>query len=299
MERRKFIKDSAIGTLGIGLMTAFPNLILSSCTDPLFFKISLAQWSLHRTLRAGDLTTLQFPAKAKNDFGIDAVEYVNTFFKDKAKDKNYLNELKSRSSDNEVKNLLIMIDGEGDLASNNATERLKSVENHYKWVEAAQHLGCHSIRVNLNGTGTPEELAENATKSLHKLATFAQAYNINVIVENHGKQSSRADWLVPIIEEVNLSNCGTLPDFGNFYDYDRYQGVQEMLPFAKGVSAKSNHFNAQGDESDINYYQMLQIVKNSGYKGYIGIEYEGPNPDEDQGIRLTKDLLIKAAHSLK
>jgi sugar phosphate isomerase/epimerase len=274
---------------------------------PLFFSISLAQWSLHKSLFSGQLDHLDFAAKTKNDFGIDAVEYVNIFFKDRAKDLDYLGEMKKRTDDLGVQNVLIMIDGEGLLAHESAKERQKSVENHYKWVEAAKFLGCHAIRVNAaRAEGTAEEVAEAAVESLHSLSTFAQPYGISVIVENHGWYSSDGEWLAGVIGKVGLPNCGTLPDFGNFrWDYqsdervfDRYTGVAAMMPYAKGVSAKSHNFDDQGFETETDYRKMLQIVKNAGYTGYIGIEYEGEKLSEDEGIRATKVLLEKVGAEL-
>lgn len=281
-------------------------------SKPLFFKISLAEWSLHKMLFDKKLDNLDFPAKAKNDFGINAVEYVNQFFKDKAKDTAYLTELKKRTDDLGVTNVLIMIDGEGFLGSTDAKERMKAVENHYQWVEAAKFLGCHSIRVNAYGKGTAEEVAKAAIDGLGKLSEFAEKVGINVIVENHGSYSSDGAWLANVMKSVGKSNCGTLPDFGNFcmkYKnddwkqgcenmYDRYKGVEEMMPFAKGVSAKSNVFDAEGNEANMDYRRLLQIVKNAGYTGYIGIEYEGNELSEEEGIRATKKLLEKVGAEL-
>jgi sugar phosphate isomerase/epimerase len=274
-----------------------------------FFKISLAQWSLHKMLfdKEKKMDNLDFPAKAKNDFGIEAVEYVNQFFKDKAKDNAYLTELKKRADDVGVTNVLIMIDGEGNLGDTDAKARMKAVENHYKWVEAAKFLGCHSIRVNAYGKGTAEEVSKNAIDSLSQLSEFAEKMQIGVIVENHGSYSSDGTWLSNVMKMVNKPNCGTLPDFGNFcmkykndnwqdgcdQQYDRYKGVSEMMPFAKGVSAKANVFDAEGNESNIDFRKMLQIVKDAGYTGYIGIEYEGSVLSEEEGIRATKKLLEK------
>lgn len=298
MNRRTFIKNTSKTTLGMGLALSFPSYAMPMEKE-LFFKISLAQWSLHRSLRAGKLTTLDFPAKAKNDFDIHAVEYVNQFFFDKAKDHTYLKALKQRASDLNVNNVLIMIDGEGNLASTKKKMRSQAVENHYKWVEAAAVLGCHAIRVNARGKGDRTEVAKTAEEGLHQLATFAKSHSIDIIVENHGGYSSHGDWLSGIMKNVDLANCGTLPDFGNFYEYDRYQGVKDMMPYAKGVSAKTNNFDGNGNERDIDYVRMLQIVKDAGYTGHIGIEYEGADNDEDKGIRKTKELLIKAAKKVK
>lgn len=275
-------------------------------TPSLFFKISLAEWSLHKALQAGQLTNLDFPAKAKNDFGISAVEYVNQFFQDKAKDTAYLTELKKRCDDLGVTSVLIMVDNEGALADSDAKKRQEAVENHYRWVDAAKFLGCHSIRVNCFGTATPEEHAKLGADGLRKLSEYAQTANINVIVENHGGHSSNGQWLAGVIQSVGLPNCGTLPDFGNFCvrrekgdmwespcveQYDRYKGVEELMPFAKGVSAKTYDFDANGNCVESDYARMLPIVKKAGYTGYIGIEYEGSQLSEEDGIRATKALL--------
>lgn len=273
----------------------------------MFFKISLAQWSLHRTIRAGELDNLDFATKTKNAFGIDAVEYVNQFFMDKAKDMDYLGQMKTRAADNGVQSLLIMIDGEGGLGDTDEAARKKAVENHYKWVEAAKFLGCHSIRVNAYGEGTSEDVAKAATQGLHELSTFAKDYDINVIVENHGGYSSDGTWLSKVIADTEMDNCGTLPDFGNFcikgghdnceQEYDRYKGVTELMPHAFGVSAKSHEFNGEGVEIRTDYTKMLQIVKDAGYKGYIGIEFEGEG-SEDEGIIKTRDLLVKVGQAM-
>ena len=256
-----------------------------------WFEISLAEWSLHRTIFSGKMTNLDFPRVAKQDFGIDAIEYVNQFFKDKANDKSYLKDLKDRCKSEGVKSVLIMCDGEGATGDPDQAARMKAVENHYKWVDAARFLGCHSIRVNAYSKGTPEEQARLCADGLAKLGEYATKQNINVIVENHGGLSSRGDWLTGVMQKVNMKNVGTLPDFGNFYEYDRYKGVEEMMPFAKGVSAKTHDFGPYGDELFVDYTRLLDIVKAAGYRGRIGIEFEGDRVSEADGIRLTKALL--------
>ncbi|GAA4450511.1 sugar phosphate isomerase/epimerase [Nibrella saemangeumensis] len=266
----------------------------------MFFEISLAEWSLHKALFAKKIDNLDFPAIAKKEFGIDIVEYVNQFFKDKAKDATYLKELLGRAKDNGVRNHLIMIDGEGGLADTDEKKRMQAVENHYKWVEAAKTLGCKTIRVNAYGQGTAEDVAKAAIDGLGRLSEFAQPYGINVIVENHGGYSSNGQWLANVMKQVNKKNCGTLPDLGNFCiqrskdgcaeEYDRYKGVQEMLPYAKGISAKTHDFDAAGNEVQIDYNRMLKMIKDFGFKGIVGIEYEG-KMDEYEGIRKTKALL--------
>jgi L-ribulose-5-phosphate 3-epimerase len=290
VNRRHFFERSALIAAGLGLSTWSEGHAMAEEKAPLF-KISLAEWSLHKSLFSGKLTNLDFAQLATTEYGIDAVEYVNQFFKGKAKDPKYLAEMKTRASDQDVKNVLIMIDDEGNLGDPNADRRTKAVERHFPWVEAAKFLGCHSIRVNARSQGSPEEQAKLATDGLHRLAEFGASAGIGVIVENHGGLSSNGEWLSSVIKAVNLHNCGTLPDFGNFTDYDRYKGVKELMPLAKGVSAKSHDFNAQGNETHTDYRKMMKIVLDAGYHGYVGVEYEGAKMSEPEGIRATKKLL--------
>lgn len=267
------------------------------------FTISLAEWSFHRALYAKELDHLDFPKRAMKGFGIDAVEYVNTFFKDKAKDAAYLTELKKRCDDLGVTSVLIMCDGEGALGDADEKKRTEAVENHHKWVEAAKRLGCHSIRVNAYSSGTREEQMARAADGLHRLCTFADPHGINVIVENHGGLSSDGAWLSAMIRKADHPRAGTLPDFGNFKvsdteEYDRYRGVEEMMPFARGVSAKSHDFDAEGNETHTDYRRMLKIVLNAGYSGRLGVEYEGSKLSEEEGVKATKRLLERVREEL-
>lgn len=280
----------------------------SLSSDALFFKISLAQWSLHRALFDKKMDHLDFAAKSRS-FGCEGLEYVSGFFKDKAKDIPYLTEMKTRANAEGQQNVLIMIDGEGNLADANTAKRLKAIENHYKWVEAAEFLGCHAIRVNLAGGVHKEDAVKASVDSLSQLSEFAKGSNINVLVENHGGFSSNGEWMTKVFSQVKHNNCGTLPDFGNFCitkdkerncleAYDRYKGMQELLPFAKAVSAKSYNFDQNGNETTIDYHRVMKMVKDVGYKGFVGVEFEGSNVSEDKGIELTRDLLIKVGRQL-
>ncbi len=287
--RREFLRNLGLVTAGV---TLAPSLDVFAAKKD-WFQISLAEWSLHKKLFKGDLKNIDFPEYTAKNFGIHGVEYVNQFFKDKAKDMTYLKDLNNRAKDNGVKNVLIMIDGEGSLGDRDETKRKQAVENHYKWIDAANFLGCHAIRVNAAGEGTKEEVKEQVVKSLSTLADYGKKGKISVVVENHGGISSHGDWLADVLKTVGKKNCGSLPDFGNFYEYDRYQGVKDLMPYAKGVSAKSHAFDANGNDTGIDYAKMMQIVKSAGYNGYVGIEFEGDKISEDEGIKLTKALLEK------
>ena len=260
------------------------------------FEISLAQWSWHKRLfgEAGPkLDNLDF-AKEAHGLGIQAVEYVNQFFKDKAENTKYLAEMKKRANDLGIKSVLIMCDDEGSLGDPDPRRRARAVQNHHKWVHAAKFLGCHSVRVNAYSKGSYAEQLKLAADGLRRLSEYAAEHKLNVIVENHGGLSSNGRWLAGVIKEVDLPNCGTLPDFGNFPpEIDRYEAVETLMPYAKSVSAKSYDFDENGNETKIDYCRMMKIVLDAGYKGFVGIEYEGDRLSETDGIVATKMLLEK------
>ena len=321
MKRRKFVRQSTFALSGIGLWGAAAcgsgsqekegetasSVKMSQTADSLPFKVSLAEWSLHKALFDKKIDNLDFARITREEFDIDAIEYVNQFFKDKAKDTAYLDDLNKRADDHGIYQNLIMIDGEGGMGSLDDKDRTQAVENHKKWVEAAKHLGCGTIRVNAYGEGTADEVKSAAIDGLGRLAEFAKPFGINVTVENHGGYSSDGAWLADVMKQIGMDNCGTLPDFGNFCiersddgcknEYDRYRGVTELMPYAKAVSAKTHDFAANGDETHTDYYKMMDIVLAAGYHGWVGIEYEGSTDDEYSGIRKSKALLEKIQKS--
>ena len=302
IDRRTLLQTAGVVAASWTLAPLLRAAAWAEPAEPLF-KMSLAQWSLHRALYGGELDNLDFARGARQDYGLDAVEYVNQFFKDKAKDQDYLKQMKQRAADAGVRSLLIMVDGEGALGAPDEKQRRQAVENHYQWVEAAKFLGCHSIRVNAASEGSYDEQLKLAADGLRRLTEFGAQHDINVIVENHGGLSSNGAWLTQVMKQVDHQRCGTLPDFGNFQLsegkwYDRYQGVEELMPFAKAVSAKSHDFDAQGNETHTDYQRMLKIVVAAGYHGYVGIEYEGEKLSEPEGIRATKRLLERVRAEL-
>lgn len=288
LSRRSFITGAAAAA---SLAAIRPSGLLAQAGKKPPFTISLAEWSLHRELGKKVLDNLDFAKVTRTVFDIDAIEYVNQFFKDKAEDAAYLAELNTRAKDHGVYQHLIMVDGEGQLGDPDAAARKKAVENHYRWVTAARTLGCVSIRVNAASKGTPEEQMKLAADGLRQLCEFAEPHRINVIVENHGGLSSHGDWLTGVMKLVNHPRCGTLPDFGNFYEYDRYKGVAELMQYAKGVSAKTHDFDAQGNETTKDYGKLIKIVLDAGYHSWIGIEYEGEKLPEREGIAASLRLL--------
>jgi sugar phosphate isomerase/epimerase len=303
MERKEFISLSGLTSMGlmlpseiIGKLTGYKN------------KISLAQWSMNKSFFSGKKSALNFPRFA-SELGFEGVEYVNQFYFD------YLNsgsissknvkalakKLKQNAKENDIANVLIMVDHEGELASSESKKISRSIDQHKKWLELAAELDCESVRVNLSGSKDPEEWVRRSVEGLTGLAEFAKQHNLNVIVENHGGLSSNARLLGKVMKKTNLENCGTLPDFGNFcikgdYDgceewYDMYKGVAELMPYAKSVSAKTYNFDSDGNETKIDYSKMIKIVKDYNYKGFIGVEYEGYNLSETDGILATKKLI--------
>jgi L-ribulose-5-phosphate 3-epimerase len=293
-DRRQFLQQSALAATGLAL--AGVDSIIAAPKAP--FEISLAEWSLHKALFKKEVDNLNFAKIAREEFGIGAIEFVNQFFKDKAKDSAYLKDLNQRAKDHGVIHHLIMIDGEGALGDPDAAKRTTAVENHYRWVDAAKFLGCKMIRVNAQSRGTWDEQSKLAADGLRRLSEYGAKAKIAIVVENHGGLSSNGKWLSGVMKQVDHPNCGTLPDFGNFRvskdeEYDRYLGVTELMPFAKAVSAKSHDFDEAGHETHTDYFKMMKIVAAAGYQGWVGIEYEGSKLSEMDGIRATKKLLEK------
>lgn len=307
--RRAFIKKTTLGATAISLpiipslaKTPFENYI--PMNEP---KISLAQWSLNKAFFSGELDAKDFASIAKNSYGIAAIEYVNQFYEDEAEKEKFWLEMAQRASDNGVNSLIMMVDEKEKLGDSNAAKRIKAVEDHYKWVNAAKLLGCHSVRVNAFGDGEPEALKAALVDGLGRLTEYAAKENVCVILENHGLHTSNAAYMVDIIKAVDNPFLGTLPDFGNWCTsaewggtkesqnctsiYDPAKGLTEWLPYAKGVSAKSYEFNEDGYDTVIDYPKLLGIVKDAGFDGYIGIEYEGEGLSASEGIVATKALI--------
>ncbi len=313
--RRTFIKQSALGGLALALpipahMTAALPALPEMITGP---RISLAQWSLHRAIEDGGLKAVDFPMVAKKEFGISAVEYVSSFYTAERQNTSFWEALK-RSTDAEgIENLLIMVDGEGELGAAKKQDRTRAVEQHRPWIEAARRLGCFAIRVNAFGKGDRIALREALIDGLGSLSEAGSESNISILVENHGLHTSDAGFITGIIQAVNSPYLGTLPDFGNWClnkewggtkdgtctdSYDPVKGLRQMLPFAKGVSAKSYDFGPDGEETRLPYRALLQEVRDSGFAGHIGIEYEGDRLSEAEGIRATKALIEKTWKTL-
>lgn len=338
--RREFLSQLGLATAGLGLSSLLPESLFAAETAKKFtFEISLAEFSFASELYAGKMKNMDFPARAKNEFGISVLEYVSGFFNNKHTDQTYLNELKQRCDDLGMKNHLIMVDG-ANIAGLDATKRQKAVEAHYPWVDAAKFLGCSSIRVNLGDAmaalagkgeeGTMEEVGKAAADGYEKVCEYAAKAGLNVIVENHFGYSTDPDWLVGVMKQVKAKNKGFLPDFGNFCaerskpatmdlkgimatkcvkEHDKYEGTKKMMPYARGISAKTHKFDANGNDIDTDFIRIFKIIKASGWTGgYVGIEYEGglmrdmggdmsylPN---DEGIKATKKLLEKVQKEL-
>lgn len=328
--RRDFIKRLGMGAAGVGIAASLPKWALAEAKEKeLFFKLAISQFSLASDYWTKKADPLDFPAKVKKDFGITGLDYCSMFFADKAKDTAFLNELKKRSADAGTYNLRIMIDGEGVLGDLTEATRLKAVENHYKWIDAAAAIDCPMIRVNVEGDGNPDDVAKAAVDSLGRLLEYGKKSKVDVIVENHVGISCNAAWLAGVMKQVNSKHCGTLADFGNFCvnrtkpeaqtidaymktkcleEYDRYKGIGELMPFAKGIHAKTHLFDDQGNDKETDFTKMFKIIKDSGFTGWCSIEYEGglmkmyqPTAGylgNDEGVLATKSLIIKSVDNI-
>lgn len=278
-------------------------LVLVSCQGSIEaeqkkLRLSLAEWSLHETIFSGQITHLDFPRVAKEEFGIETIELVNQFFLDKVEDSLYLDRFVDSCMKYGVQSLLLMVDLEGDLGSTEEILRSKAVEDHQKWIRAAAYLGCQAIRVNAYGSGAPNDVQAAMVLSMRELASYASRYNVAILLENHGGYSSDWNWLMNVVMEANCANCGLLPDFGNFDSYDPYKGMDKMMPLAWSVSAKAWSFDEDGEEPDIDYEKMFKILEEHQYAGYIGIELDSQDPSvsEMESIQKAKALIAKYAY---
>ena len=325
--RRDFIKKAALGAAGLGLATVLPEYLFAAAEKDLFFKFAISQFSFANEFWTKQLDPLDFAAKSK-ELGISGLDYCSMFFADKAKDQQFLGELKKRAADNGSYNLRIMVDGEGVLGDLTEATRLKAVDNHHKWIDAAAALGCPMIRVNVEGEGDPKAVAGAAVDSLGRLIEYGKKDHIDVIVENHVGISCNAGWLAGVMKQLNSPHCGTLADFGNFCinrtkpetqdiagymktrcleEYDKYKGIEELMPYAKGVHVKSHIFDASGNDVETDFYRMFKIIKQSGFTGWASIEYEGgllkaytkdsKYLDDYAGVTATKNLAEKAGRA--
>jgi len=311
LNRRNFSSLLSSSLLGLAYLDA----IKINNFNAKKYKISLAQWSINGSISSGKISPVDFAIKAR-ELEIDAIEHVNTLYSvnsdylSKNSMKTLIKDLNSRANDNGVKNLLIMISQEGELASSRKNLRAMAIDKHKAWIDVANEIGCESVRVDLRGSNSFDKWKKNSIMSLNTLCEYSP--NLNITVENHGGFSSNGKYLADVMKSITQDNCGTLPDFGNFCIkgspnpanlnickkwYDRYEGINDLMPFAKALSAKSYDFLDNGDEKYIDYYKMMRIVNNHPYEGYIGIEYEGNRLSEDEGILATKRLLEKIINS--
>jgi sugar phosphate isomerase/epimerase len=319
--RRIFLKQLGLTSLAFGLQSALPtNLFANATSAKQFFDISLAEFSFATSLFTGQMNHLDFPAKAKNEFGIDKVEYVSMFFKEKPTNKEYLAEMKKRASDNGVKSNLIMVDSMGNLGDLDGAKRQQAVDNHIPWIEAAKELGCYAIRVNLDGEGSDEEVAKASVEGYSKLVEIGEKNGLTILVENHIGPSVNPDWLVGVMNQVKSNYAGVLVDTANFIryklegmtieafknaktiaTYDKYDGVMKLMPYAKGVSLKTHEIDKNGNELNTDFRRLLKIIKQSGFNGTIGVEYEGAflkNIVQVQGEYLPETEGIKVTHEM-
>ena len=288
MKRRSVLKHLSLGS---GALALNPSVLFADDQEP-WLKFAVQQYSFNRQLKSGELDMLDYPKTVVEGTGIKALEYFNGHMEEKASDTAFFKEIRKRTDDLGAVNTMILCRSKSALDSPDAAERSASVESYKPWLEAMKILGGLCIRVDVRSPGDAEEQKQHAVAGLQKLTEVAdKEFELDIVVENHGNHSSNGAWVADVMKKVGLENCGTLPDFQNFTDYDPYQGVKEMMPWAKIVCAKSKKFDESGNEVNVDYRRMLKIVKDSGFKGYIGIEFEGHDVDPVSGINATKKLI--------
>lgn len=281
--RRSFIKKTAIlGAAGVLSPAIIKNSMAIATPRMSYDDISLAQWALVDEIRAGKWKNLDFPKISREDFGLNGIEFVNTLFE--VPTNSYLNQLRKNADDHGVSMVLIMVDAEGDGCEPTAALRKQFDINHRKWIDIAHYLGCHAIRTNCRGPKDVDkkEALKWAAESYNMLLEYSQQAKISVVIENHGGVSNDPDWMVELMQEVNNLYFGTYPDWRRpSDDFDNLDYLKKMLPWAGGMSYR----NQPTEELTA---KMISLCKDSGYKGWYGIESSGR-----EAIGQGRDLLKK------
>ena len=303
MDRRRILKLGVAS--GLAWVASPRTQVLGDLSNPPrvvapdWLTLAVQQYSFNRQLRSGEMNILDFPKTVVEGTGIKALEYFNGHIEDKMKDTAFFKQLRKRSNDLGAVNTMMLCRSKNAVDSPDAKIRKLAIEGYRPWLEATRVLGGKYIRVDTRHKGEAEKQKGFAVAGLRSLCKVADEYEMGILVENHGNHSGNGAWLADVMKKVDLANCGTLPDFQNFKEYDPYQGVAEMMPWAKILCAKSKSFDDNGDEENVDYRKMLKIAKAAGFRGYIGIEFEGHGIDPVVGINSTKQLIQKVMRELK
>ncbi len=292
MKRRQILKKLAMGA-GCAATAPFYSCAKNGTSgESPWLKLAVQQYSFNRQLKSGELAMIDYPGTVVEGTGIKALEYFNGHMEEKAGDTGFFEAVRERCDDLGAANTMMLCRGKDALDSSDPSVRSAAIEGYRPWLEATKILGGQYIRVDVRSDGDPDEQKKHAADGLTALCEVAgNEFDMGIVVENHGGHSGNGKWVADLMKTVGLENCGTLPDFQNFKEYDPYLGIEEMMPWAKIVCAKSKEFDEAGNEVNVDYRRMLKIVKDSGFTGYIGIEFEGHGVDPIAGINLTKNLI--------
>ena len=288
--RRHFIQGLGTGALAMALNSSLTGKEKKTVDR---FHIGIQEYTFNRWLKSGKLNHLDYPALVKKELGISYVEYWNRPFDGKHTDPAYVGELAKCTRNEGIQNVLILVDEKHELDHADKLERDKSIDLHKAWIDCAEQLGCLAIRVNCRMGGDPKDNLNRAVDGVGRLCEYAKDTSVKVVIEPHGRNSQDPDWLVSVMNALNHSHAGLLPDFNNFGKYDRYDAVKKTLPFAPAVCAKALKFDKEGNESNTDFERMLKIVHDSEYSGVISIEFEGHDIDPITGSRMTKELILR------
>lgn len=320
MKRREFV--TGLGLAGAAAVTGNLPSAETAPIKPQPFTIGLSQWAFHRAIfgdardhyrtfiknlhsdpdsvLAGEMDPRDIVWRAR-ELDVGVVDLVNILWFGHGEDKPWLNDFKTRARDANVTFGVLMCDQLARSGAADAKERRQSVEDHTRWMETAAELGCPFLRINPYGEGTYLEQCQRSAETLHALAERSADYGLEVIVENHGHPGSNGAWLAMLIEMANHSRVGTYTDLDNFFmggwdlnperRYDRHQGLLDLAPYTKAISAKTHDFDPDGEETTIDYHACLKILIDSGFSGLVSAEFEGNRVDETEGSKLTVELL--------
>jgi hypothetical protein len=254
------------------------------------FKLSLNERSIAPAIESGLVDHLDFTRIAREELDIRAVDYVTSLFREKLHDESYLTEMNRRAAEFGVRNVLLIVENEGDLACEDNSQRKQSLKKHLSMIDVGQALGCSGVCVQPRGTGDSDEVAKRLVGSLQSLCEVGELRKINVMVSNRGISNISPEWLLRVVDAVGNTKCGIFSYFDGFKHLNPTEGLEKVMPSSKGVCAVSKSTEDSRELHEKRFREMLEIVSNSGYRGYLSLEYQGNQAGWD-GIRSMRQVV--------
>lgn len=253
--------------------------------------LSCETYSLRSYFGSKEITYLTVP-KLLKQMGIPGVTYNDIWME--SWDNAYLDRIKRACREAGVKITGLIC--EGNLATQDEAKWEEQIRTDEKKMRAAAYLGAPIVRLNIGGLGDEKLDAtigvQRVIAAFKRLLPLAKELNVKMTIENHGGVSKKADWILEIIKGTDPKWVGACLDFGNWPDEIRNSESAKLAPYAYHTHVKCHTFTSEGEDTNKDYKYLLGLLKNSGYRYAVSIEYEGPD-DQKVGVAKSRDLILK------